>query len=253
MSGSSGSTRIGIGLERSVVNVLKRNGSMEPFNQNKLISSMTVAGATQSQATLVANHIVNRLGDKPTVPTSKLSGMVVRSLSKVNQTASGQYTSFRDQKALRTPAPTTKSATVFGNTAVPVKSATPNGEENYSVTTDEEGKTTFIFGDGKTGARLPSERSSIDATYRHSSGESTLNGTLRDLLNVIEEQTKQMQEDINRLYNTWFIDETPSWSTPQMNLEIKKLFETFERNLRNFNEGIRPFLNKEETHKRDDD
>jgi hypothetical protein len=97
LSGSSGSDRLKIQPARTVVNVLKRDGSTQPFDQNKLVSSITKAGATQPQATLVANRVVNRI-NTPTVHTTQLSSMVARSLSRVNTTASSQYTAVRDQK-----------------------------------------------------------------------------------------------------------------------------------------------------------
>jgi transcriptional regulator NrdR family protein len=79
------------------LNVLKRDGSFQPFDRLKLVSSMIKAGASEQQATLVSNRVVNRLS---TVPSHEVSGMVASSLSEVNPAASSQYTRFQDQKAL---------------------------------------------------------------------------------------------------------------------------------------------------------
>jgi len=83
------------------LNVLKRDGSIQPFDKNKLVTSINKAGATEQQANLVSNRVINRLGGfKQPVPTNKLSTMVAGSLSKVNPTASGRYTGFSDHKSL---------------------------------------------------------------------------------------------------------------------------------------------------------
>jgi ATP cone domain len=85
------------------INVLKFNGTVQPFDRNKLVNSISKAGATPQQATLVSNRVVNRLsGFKQPVPSSQLSSMVARSLGQVNPSASSQYTGFRDQKLART-------------------------------------------------------------------------------------------------------------------------------------------------------
>jgi hypothetical protein len=80
------------------LNVLKRNGTVQPFDKNKLVNSISKAGATPQQATLVSDRVVARLPPKQTIQSSQLSSMVARSLSKVNPTAATQYTIFRDQK-----------------------------------------------------------------------------------------------------------------------------------------------------------
>lgn len=80
------------------LNVLKRDGSVQPFDKNKLVSSISNAGASEQQANLVTNRVVNRIGDRQTVSSQELSGMVGRSLSRVNSTASGQYVALQNQK-----------------------------------------------------------------------------------------------------------------------------------------------------------
>jgi len=94
------------------LNVLKRGGSVQPFEKNKLVASITKAGASRKQALLVSDRVVNRLGGfKQPVPTSQLSSMAARSLSRVNPAASGQYIAYRDQKLHGTQMPAAKGAT----------------------------------------------------------------------------------------------------------------------------------------------
>jgi signal recognition particle subunit SEC65 len=100
------------------INVLKFNGTVQPFDRNKLVNSISKAGATPQQATLVSERVVARLAPKQTVPSNQLSSMVARSLSKVNPTASGQYTSFRDQKKISIIAPATKGTAVIKRPSV---------------------------------------------------------------------------------------------------------------------------------------
>jgi hypothetical protein len=78
--------------------VQKKDGNLQPFSSNNLYSSMIKAGATQPQATIVSNQIVNRIADKPTITTTQISGMVTQSLSKVNTTAAQNYTTFQNQR-----------------------------------------------------------------------------------------------------------------------------------------------------------
>jgi transcriptional regulator NrdR family protein len=104
LSGSSGSKRLKIKPARTAVNVQKRDGSLQPFSQNKLVTSITKAGATKPQATLVANRVVASI-NTPAVTTTQLSGMVTQTLRKVNTTAASQYTAYSAQK-YQTAAPT---------------------------------------------------------------------------------------------------------------------------------------------------
>jgi hypothetical protein len=146
--------------------VLKRDGTVQPFDKTKLASSIKSAGATEQQASLVSDRVISRLGNQQTVPSSVISGMVASSLFKVNPVASSQYASFRNQKPRSQLVPTAKSATIVATTTVPVKSATPTGEEGYSF---EAVTGAFKFSDGKNGERPPSQGSGIDATYTRSS------------------------------------------------------------------------------------
>ena len=47
-------------------------------------------------------------------------------------------------------------------------------ERIYVTRTDDEGKTAVIFGDGKTGARLPTGQENVQAKYRKGIGLSGL-------------------------------------------------------------------------------
>jgi hypothetical protein len=60
---------------------------------------------------------------------------------------------------------------------------------------------------------------------------------LQDLLSVIGEQAKTLEEDIEALYENWFIEGCDPWTVPYIGeLPIEKILETLERNLRDFDE-----------------
>jgi hypothetical protein len=63
-----------------------------------MINSIQNAGATQQEANLVTNRVSDRLVYRETVPSSEISSMVARSLSRVNSTASQNYIDSRDRK-----------------------------------------------------------------------------------------------------------------------------------------------------------
>jgi hypothetical protein len=114
VSSSIGSDRLKIQPARTLVNVLKRDGTVQPFSQNKLVTSITRAGATQPQATLVVNRVVTSI-NTPTIATTQLSSMVSSSLSKVNTTAASQYTAYSAQKyqtAATKPIPTSTATPI---------------------------------------------------------------------------------------------------------------------------------------------
>jgi len=90
------------------LNVLKRNGSLQPFDKNKLGNSIKNAGATKQQTSLISERVTNRLGNRQTVPSSQLSSMVARSLGQINPAASSQYKTYRDQHLRNPLAPTAK-------------------------------------------------------------------------------------------------------------------------------------------------
>ena len=84
---------------RSVLtNIVKRDGQTQTFDQNKLVRSITRAGATPQQANLVSTRVVNRIGTQSSISSKELSSMTARSLSRVNTTASRNYAKYRKQK-----------------------------------------------------------------------------------------------------------------------------------------------------------
>ena len=80
------------------VTIVKRDGHVQPFDRDKMISSIRRAGATQREADLVTNRVSKRLVSRETVPSKEVSSMVARSLSHVNTTASRSYVDNRDRK-----------------------------------------------------------------------------------------------------------------------------------------------------------
>ena len=90
--------RVPLGARGPIVNIVKRDGRVEPFNRDKIIESIRNSGATQPQANLVADRVTARLAPRTSVPSQEVSTMVARSLSHVNPTASQNYAETRDQK-----------------------------------------------------------------------------------------------------------------------------------------------------------
>ena len=90
----SGGSRV----RRPDVRIVKRNGRIEPFNRTKMIRSIRNSGASPQEANLVTNRVATRMGGRGTIPSKEVSGMVARSLSHVNPTASRAYARNRDQR-----------------------------------------------------------------------------------------------------------------------------------------------------------
>lgn len=80
------------------VRIIKRDGRVQPYARVKMVKSIRNAGANQQEAELVANRVSKRLQKRESVPSKELSGMVARSLSRVNPQASKQYVNQRNQK-----------------------------------------------------------------------------------------------------------------------------------------------------------
>jgi hypothetical protein len=104
-SSSAGATGLRVGTPSSVsfagLQVAKQNGSLQPYSQTKMVSSLTSAGATQTQATTIANSIYSQTANKQAlsfVSSAQLSTAAVSSLSKVNPVASKNYVTFQDKK-----------------------------------------------------------------------------------------------------------------------------------------------------------
>ncbi len=85
-------------VRRPDVRIVKRNGRIEPFNRTKMIRSLRNSGATPQEANLVTNRVATRMEPRGTISSKEVSGMVARSLSHVNPTASRAYTRNRDQR-----------------------------------------------------------------------------------------------------------------------------------------------------------
>ena len=111
------------------LNVLKRDGTVQPFDRNKLVNSIQNAGVTPPQASSVSDRVISGLGGQQTVASSTISGMVARSLSKVNPVASNQYVTFSNQKiGGHSAAPTVSAAPVVATVAraqMPLSQQTP--------------------------------------------------------------------------------------------------------------------------------
>lgn len=80
------------------ISVIKRDGQTQSFSRNKLTSSMIKAGASKTEAKLVSSRVFNRAAPLGTVSSKQLSSMTAQSLSRVNTTASRNYTTYRNQK-----------------------------------------------------------------------------------------------------------------------------------------------------------
>lgn len=79
-------------------------------------------------------------------------------------------------------------------------------------------------------------------------GES--NAALKGLLDILMEQVKAVEEDIEALYNNWFIGECDDWTVPYIG-ELTGILGNLERGIRDFREGIAPY--KEKKLKKHDD
>jgi hypothetical protein len=87
------------------INVLKREGNVQPFDKNKLTNSMIKAGASEQEANKVTNRVASRLVIRPgssnlLVPTSQLSSMATRSLSTINPVAAKSYADFKAKESI---------------------------------------------------------------------------------------------------------------------------------------------------------
>ncbi|UCH02587.1 MAG: hypothetical protein JSV20_02020, partial [Candidatus Bathyarchaeota archaeon] len=83
---------------RVTTRVSKRDGRIQSFDRNKMVKSIRNAGASPAESELVTNRISKRLVNRETTSSTELSGMVARSLSHVNSTASRSYIHNRDLK-----------------------------------------------------------------------------------------------------------------------------------------------------------
>jgi hypothetical protein len=104
-SSSAGATGLRVGTPSipsfTGLQVVKQSGTLQPFSKPKMVSSLTKAGATQVQATTIANRIHTQTANKKElsfVKSSQLSATAVKALLKVNPAASKNYVAFQTQK-----------------------------------------------------------------------------------------------------------------------------------------------------------
>ncbi|MCX6822170.1 MAG: ATP cone domain-containing protein [Candidatus Aenigmarchaeota archaeon] len=81
-----------------MVDVKKRDESIESFIESKIVSGVKKAGATAEEAEKVAKDIVIKVKNMTVIPAERVSDMVVKSLRNVNRKASDDFVKFRDKK-----------------------------------------------------------------------------------------------------------------------------------------------------------
>lgn len=81
-----------------MLNVRKRSGKLEAYNESKIIRGCKRAGASAKEAAKVAKEISKKVAKMSVVPAAKLSSMVVASLKKVNKAAASSFVKHRDKK-----------------------------------------------------------------------------------------------------------------------------------------------------------
>ena len=150
-------------------NIVKRDGSVQPFNRTKLTSSITKAGATQEQADLVTNRVASRLVPKTSVTTKTLSSMTTRSLSKVNTTASKSYTSYRDKKIQLLSTTIQPKIQKVSSTSQPVQSGTTSSITPKIGTADAT-KSPFISPLTKIGTAVRPDVIGTEGTIARAAG-----------------------------------------------------------------------------------
>jgi len=69
------------------------------------------------------------------------------------------------------------------------------------------------------------------------------NAALKGLLDIIRKQVKEVEADIEALYNNWFIAEPDDWTVPYIG-ELTGIFNDLEKVLRDFREEIAPYKRK---------
>jgi len=75
-----------------MVNIKKKNGSLQEFNVEKLKSSIMKAGASVEVAEKIANEIKSKIKDGTT--TSEIKSMVASSLAATNAAWADTYTKY---------------------------------------------------------------------------------------------------------------------------------------------------------------
>jgi len=81
------------GMQR--MQVTKSDGRTEPFDPDKIIRSITSAGATEAQAHQIAMHIER--SNRPMMTTSEIGHMVMNHLEKMNPDAHQHWMEWKQE------------------------------------------------------------------------------------------------------------------------------------------------------------
>lgn len=82
-----------------MVNVRKRDGRIEEFTKEKIASACQKAGASEENASKVADEVESRIRDKEEVSTREIGEMVVESLRKFDESVASSFeSSFRKKR-----------------------------------------------------------------------------------------------------------------------------------------------------------
>ena len=76
-----------------MVNVKKRDGRIEEFTKEKIASACQKAGASEENASKVADEIESRVREKEEVSSRELGEMVIESLRKFDETTASSFES----------------------------------------------------------------------------------------------------------------------------------------------------------------
>lgn len=69
-------------LKMTELRVVKKNGKLEKFDQQKIVKSCTAAGASRRAARIIADQVREKVYDK--VPTSEVRDLTVKALEQYN-------------------------------------------------------------------------------------------------------------------------------------------------------------------------
>lgn len=81
------------------MNVLKRDGRLEPFQQQKIINSCILAELQKELAKQIAEEVSKKIYIN--MPTKKIRALVIKQLKKYDKTAAKRYESYERTKSFR--------------------------------------------------------------------------------------------------------------------------------------------------------
>jgi hypothetical protein len=84
--------------QTQMVEVKKRDGSVEDFMESKILAACEKAGSTAEQAAYVVLDVVEKIGDAALISTEELSELVESSLRKVNEGAADAFLKYKEEK-----------------------------------------------------------------------------------------------------------------------------------------------------------